>query len=71
MNRDEEVDELSLCPLCNDNNLCGNLSGNGSSDDCWCMVPNAEFSEALMAAIPPDKKSRVCVCKKCMTLFQK
>lgn len=55
----------SLCPLCNKNNHCGNLSACNSSQGCWCSDKTIQFCETLLNTIPASAKNKACICKTC------
>lgn len=55
--------EPNLCPLCNLDNRCGNLTDCG--DDCWCTSPDISFTNKLLNKVPDELKGKACICKAC------
>jgi len=55
----------SLCPLCNQNNHCANISSCGSNQHCWCREKEIVFSETLLNKVPSDAKNKACICQAC------
>lgn len=51
------------CPICNQDNKCGNLVGKPSGT-CWCI--REAFSKELFELIPSDQLGISCVCKDCL-----
>ena len=63
MTNPQIMDDLSLqCPLCGGANDCGMVRGGGGP--CWCE--KEKFSAALLARIPEQRRSKACVCKRCV-----
>ena len=58
-----------LCPLCNKDNACLNLSDEASTKTCWCMNPKIQFPEALLTNIPDSQKGKACIRQACATKF--
>ena len=52
------------CPLCGNNNYCGNLS---SSDNkaCWCRDNKVQFPGSLLSQVSDADKNKACICKTC------
>lgn len=65
MHNNPENISPNLCPLCHQDNRCGNLSVCDSSTSCWCRSPEIKFSEKLLNKIPNDAKKKACICKAC------
>lgn len=56
----------SRCPLCGEQNRCAmevERETGESQPPCWCMA--ADFSEALLARVPADKRRLACICARC------
>ncbi|WP_332873982.1 cysteine-rich CWC family protein [Amphritea pacifica] len=54
-----------LCPLCHQDNRCGNLSSCGSDASCWCRSPDISFPQTLLDRVPEEAKGRACICRSC------
>jgi hypothetical protein len=55
----------SNCPLCGENNACGNLSSNNNSETCWCMDSAITFPDSLLSQVSDADKNNKCICKAC------
>jgi len=53
------------CPLCGNNNYCGNLSSVDNSKACWCTDIKMTFPDSLLNQVPDPDKNRACICKAC------
>jgi hypothetical protein len=56
----------SCCPLCGEPNRCAmevERETGQPQAPCWCMA--ADFSEALLARVPPDQRRLACICARC------
>ncbi|MCJ8169670.1 cysteine-rich CWC family protein [Atopomonas sediminilitoris] len=51
------------CPLCGQNNHCGNL--NDSTEPCWCADASVSFSDSLLRQVPEAERNKACICKAC------
>nr|WP_239618554.1 cysteine-rich CWC family protein [Cohnella mopanensis] len=56
----------SRCPLCGEDNHCGNLAGlpHGA---CWCS--QIEFPREILKRIPDEQRGKACVCRACVEKF--
>ncbi|MGK0443485.1 MAG: hypothetical protein ACJA1U_000410 [Bermanella sp.] len=68
MSEKSAVDPL-LCPLCEQQNHCGNLGAGESEKTCWCNNPDIQFPKALLDQVSVDKKGKACVCQQCARAF--
>lgn len=55
----------SYCPLCGENNYCGNLSPSDNGEACWCVDRSITFSDCLLSQVSDADKNNVCICKAC------
>ncbi|PKG97225.1 cysteine-rich CWC family protein [Paraglaciecola sp. MB-3u-78] len=55
----------SRCPLCGENNVCGNLSANNNGEGCWCMDNSISFPDSLLNQVTDADKNTSCICKAC------
>ncbi|MGJ8693339.1 MAG: cysteine-rich CWC family protein [Thalassotalea sp.] len=55
----------NLCPICQQDNRCGNLAACSSDESCWCTAPDISFSEQLLQLVPSAGKNKACICKAC------
>lgn len=53
------------CPLCGENNFCGNLSSSNKDQACWCMDSAITFPDSLLNQVPDVDKNKSCICKAC------
>ena len=56
----------SRCPLCGQANQCAmevQKATGQPQPPCWCT--QVDFSEALLARIPPESRRLACVCAAC------
>lgn len=60
-----EIINPQLCPICQQDNRCGNLLSCGSDKSCWCSSSEIQFSEKLLNQIPNEVKNKACICKAC------
>ena len=65
MTKNTETVDSGLCPLCNQDNRCGNIASCDNKAICWCSSPEINFTDALLKQIPKDAKGKACVCKRC------
>jgi len=70
MNTTPETIDPNLCPLCNKDNQCGNISACDSKLSCWCHSPEINFPEKLLNQIPDCPKNKACICKACALAYQ-
>lgn len=55
----------SNCPLCGQNNFCGNLSPNNNGEACWCADSSITFPDGLLNQVANTDKNKACICKAC------
>lgn len=55
----------SDCPLCGENNFCGNLSANNNGESCWCADSAITFPDSLLRQVSDVDKNKACICKAC------
>jgi prepilin-type N-terminal cleavage/methylation domain-containing protein/prepilin-type processing-associated H-X9-DG protein len=55
-----------LCGGANECQLCSPAAYKGP---CWCF--QTQIPEALLAKVPPDLKNKSCICRACVTKFQR
>ena len=55
--------QAPLCPICGKPNECAASASGSFEVECWCKEVN--FSESLLAKIPPDLKGKACICRSC------
>lgn len=55
--------DQSLCPLCQQNNLCG-VNGD---EPCWCVT--SDIKRDLLAQVPVELSGKSCVCQQCIDKF--
>jgi hypothetical protein len=55
----------NFCPLCGENNSCGNLSANNQGEDCWCVDSAISFPDSLLSQVSDADKNKACICKTC------
>ncbi|MEP1447665.1 MAG: cysteine-rich CWC family protein [Paraglaciecola sp.] len=64
----------NLCPLCGENNSCGQLLvdvNNATTDKaCWCMDSAIAFPASLLSKLPEADKQKACICKTCVLRYQ-
>ncbi|WP_202931194.1 cysteine-rich CWC family protein [Oceanospirillum linum] len=58
------------CPLCHRLNNCAHHNALGSGQGCWCYDPEISFPESLLISIPPEQRSKACVCRDCAVKYQ-
>jgi len=59
----------SRCPLCGEVNRCAmelERETGVAQPPCWCM--QADFTEALLARVPAEKRRLACICARCAAL---
>lgn len=66
----EKSGSPSFCPLCGENNLCGNLSPNNNAADCWCVDSAISFPDSLLKQVSDVAKNNACICKACALSHQ-
>lgn len=52
------------CPLCGSDNRCGYAEG---ERECWCF--STPVPQALRDRVPPDKRNKACICRKCVEAY--
>jgi hypothetical protein len=58
----------SRCPLCGESNRCAmeiERETGQAQPPCWCMDADFNFSEALLARVPAEKRRLACICARC------
>ncbi|MFC4302581.1 cysteine-rich CWC family protein [Cohnella boryungensis] len=55
------------CPLCGQNNACGNLAELPPHGSCWCS--SVVFPPELFDELPEELRNKACVCKDCLNRF--
>lgn len=55
--------DQTLCPLCQDNNLCGI----NNDEPCWCV--SSDIKRELLDSVPIALVKKSCICKKCIDKF--
>jgi hypothetical protein len=63
VNKEEYVSPEN-CPICGENNHCGNLSSDNESK-CWCASNDITFSDSLLKKVSNAAKNISCICKAC------
>ncbi|WP_290699638.1 cysteine-rich CWC family protein [Amphritea sp.] len=58
----------NLCPICQQDNRCGNMASCGSDENCWCRSPDITFSESLLSQVREEAKGKACICRACALL---
>ncbi|WP_113955566.1 cysteine-rich CWC family protein [Arenicella xantha] len=53
------------CPLCGNENYCGNLVSGSDGGGCWCTSSDIAFPDSLLNQVPNDAKNKACICKSC------
>ena len=56
--------ESNRCPLCNQANHCGLISG---EEPCWCA--NRVIPKSLLEQIPEQLKNKACICNQCLNSY--
>lgn len=60
----------TICPLCNQPNLCGEENPSHKIDGrCWCadeIIPREIFK-----LVPEEQLRKTCICKKCLDKFRR
>jgi len=56
---------MNNCPLCGENNACGNLSPSNKGEACWCMDSAISFADSLLSQVSEADKNQACICKAC------
>ncbi|MGL6259823.1 cysteine-rich CWC family protein [Vibrio sp. WXL103] len=64
-------DQATKCPICQQDNRCGQPKTQGCGDQCWCFDQNIKFPEALLDQVPQDQKGIACICQSCAEKFAK
>lgn len=58
--------ERKKCPICNQENNCGNEH---DKDTCWCSLES--FPEGIFALVPEEKLRKACICKSCLEDYKR
>ncbi|HLP76645.1 MAG TPA: cysteine-rich CWC family protein [Candidatus Paceibacterota bacterium] len=69
MNSSTKPIDPTRCPLCGGPNDCQLCRMDTYKGPCWCA--KVEVPESLLALLPPDAKNRSCICRGCITAFQR
>ena len=62
--------EAFVCPLCQQNNACGNLAIADNSQSCWCNNPSIRLPKALLETVPEALRGKACICQTCALSYQ-
>ncbi|MCL6452706.1 MAG: cysteine-rich CWC family protein [Alicyclobacillus sp.] len=57
----------STCPLCGNDNHCGNVAGKPHGT-CWC--DEEFFPKEIFENVPLGGPQRSCICKNCLDKFK-
>lgn len=55
----------NLCPICKQDNMCGNINSCDDNESCWCNSPEIKFPQTLLNKIDKDALGKSCICKTC------
>ncbi|GAA6173319.1 hypothetical protein NBRC116592_29890 [Colwellia sp. KU-HH00111] len=71
MNNTDEMINASLCPICQQDNNCGETlaCGTGACNTaavCWCNSDEVQFSAQVLNKVPDNAKGKACICKRCV-----
>jgi hypothetical protein len=58
------------CPLCGQNNFCGNLLPNNNGEAWGCIDSSITFPDSLLSQVTEVDKNKVCICKTCALSHQ-
>ena len=61
----EKIITPSHCPLCGENNFCGNVSAIDNTEACWCMDGAITFPDSLLSQVSNVDEDKKCICKAC------
>jgi len=65
--------DVSLCPLCQQSNACGNLLKNDAcvndTTSCWCQSAEIRFPAELLQKVPKNQRGLACICRSCAKNF--
>ncbi|GAC21167.1 cysteine-rich CWC family protein [Paraglaciecola arctica] len=61
---------MNNCPVCGENNFCGNLSPSNKDEACWCMDSAISFPDSLLNQVSDADKNKKCICKACALKHQ-
>jgi hypothetical protein len=61
----EKNTTANQCPLCGENNFCGNLSPSKKGEACWCTNSAITFPDRLLSQVSDVDKNKKCICKAC------
>ncbi|MGY9003642.1 MAG: cysteine-rich CWC family protein [Rhodospirillales bacterium] len=68
MNTKQKPADPALCPLCGNDNACGNLQPKDGST-CWCADSDLIFQAELLDQIPDEARGKACICRACATVL--
>jgi hypothetical protein len=57
--------DVYLCPLCGQENRCGNLV---LKAPCWCLKES--FPQGLLDSVPVDLVRKAYICKECLEKYK-
>ncbi|WP_201356374.1 cysteine-rich CWC family protein [Amphritea japonica] len=63
MNTTPNTIDPNLCPICQQDNRCGNIASCGADESCWCS--EITFPEGVLNQVPDEAKGMACICKSC------
>ncbi|MFL0800520.1 MAG: cysteine-rich CWC family protein [Agarilytica sp.] len=67
-NQNDDIAQ-NLCPICNNDNACGNPSCDGDTTACWCKRTDITFPEGLLQQVPKASQGKVCICQSCALTY--
>ncbi|WP_134703548.1 cysteine-rich CWC family protein [Ammoniphilus sp. YIM 78166] len=56
----------NVCPLCGQENRCGNLAQ--TTAPCWCSKES--FPQELLDSVPGEWVRKACICKRCLEEYK-
>lgn len=57
--------DAKKCPICNQDNQCGNELNKST---CWCA--SESFPEGIFSLVPEEKLRQACICKDCLEEYK-
>ncbi len=70
MNEKSVIVDPFICPLCERDNACVNLTSADVDKSCWCNDPSLTFPKELLAQVAEQLKGKACICKACALAYQ-
>src|ERR1043165_6973756 len=61
--------DASRCPLCGSADDCQLCTTAAYKGPCWCA--STRIPNELLSRVPPDARSRACICRGCVEVFQR